>query len=90
MYLDEESVGHLQDWWVSELREGERELVREFLETLENETWRTRWYALRDLAGSPHAAERWNIWLSDGLLAITDLHVYGEPGRVSVTLVRLD
>lgn len=89
MFLDEGSVTRLYDWWESaEPREGERDLVREFLESLKDGSWSSRWNVRRDLAGSPHSASRWNIWLNDELVAVADMDYDGYPDLVALTLVR--
>ncbi len=91
MFLDEGSAHRLDDWWQShQPREGERERVIEFLETLQDGSWRTRWYARRDVAGSPYAAQRWTVWLNDALVAIADLDYDGITGQVALTLVRVE
>lgn len=91
MHLDVASLELLADWLdVSDRRlEGDRELILELIDSLEDGTWKTRWYRppTRDLYVE-HGSAQWEVYLREGLSLVITFDYGGEPDIVQVQAIR--
>lgn len=85
MFLQEESLEKLTDWLLnSPLRlEGDHELVMEFVRRIPDESWRTRWRTIRDVAPQ-HGSAQYVVFLREQLRLVIVLDVNGNPGVMQV------
>ena len=89
MEIDRESLERLTVWILSDPsgREGDRQLIMEFLTSVSDGSWPTRWHRTQNLAPE-HGSYEYVVHLRDGLQLVIVLDYEAEPDLMQVPVIR--
>ena len=91
MKLDDESLNRLTEWILDSPHgtDGDNQLIKEFVATLIDGSWRDRWFRERDVA-PVFGSEQHVVQLRAGLRLVVVLDAGGEPGLVQILAILAD